>query len=201
MMKSEPPNRGEAVAWEQQQTVSSGNRLMPNQTNIPEALNSGALPWFALRVRSNFEKPASQMLRQKGYEEFLPTYVQRSRWSDRTKSITRPLFPGYLFCRFDPNARLPILVTPGVVSVVGLGKTPVPISEQEIEAVQALLRSGLAAMPWPYVSVGQRLVIERGPLSGVEGILEEVKSQYRFIVSVNLLKRSVAAEIDAEWVR
>jgi transcription antitermination factor NusG len=174
---------------------------MLNQTNIPEATDSGAMPWFALRVRSNFEKPASQMLRQKGYEEFLPTYVQRTRWSDRTKTIVRPLFPGYLFCRFDPQARLPILVTPGVVSIVGLGKTPVPVSEQEIEAVQTLLRSGLAAMPWPYVSVGQRLIIERGPLSGVEGILQEVKSQYRFIVSVDLLKRSVAAEIDADWVR
>jgi transcription antitermination factor NusG len=166
-----------------------------------QMVDSSPMPWFALRVRSNFEKPASQMLRKKGYEEFLPTYVQRNRWSDRTKSIVRPLFPGYLFCRFNPNARLPILVTPGVVSIVGLGKVPVPVSEQEIEAVQALLRSGLPALPCPYVSVGQRLMIERGPLNGVEGILQEVKNHFRFIVSVNLLRRSIAAEIDAEWVR
>lgn len=164
-------------------------------------VESGLLPWFALRIKSNFEKVSSQILGQKGYEAFLPTYQTRNRWSDRTKLIDRPLFPGYVFCRFDLSARLPILVTPGVVGVVGLGKTPMPVAEREIEAIQALLRSGLPATPWPFVTVGQRLVIERGPLSGVEGILQEIKNSYRFIVSVNLLQRSVAAEVEASWVR
>jgi transcription antitermination factor NusG len=164
-------------------------------------VESGLLPWFALRIKSNFEKVSSQILEQKGYEAFLPTYRTRSRWSDRTKTIDRPLFPGYLFCRFDQNARLPILITPGVVSVVGVGKTPMPVEEREIEAIQAILRSGLPATPWPFVTVGQRLLIERGPLTGVEGILQEIKNSYRFIVSVNLLQRSVAAEVDASWVR
>jgi len=93
------------------------------------------------------------------------------------------------------------LVTPGIVGVVGVGKMPMPVEEREIEAIQAILRSGLAATPWPFVTVGQRLLIERGPLSGVEGILQEIKNSYRFIVSVNLLQRSVAAEVDASWVR
>jgi transcription antitermination factor NusG len=162
---------------------------------------SDFLPWFALRIKSNFEKTASQILQHKGYEAFLPVYQTRNRWSDRMKTVERPLFPGYLFCRFDQQDRLPILVTPGVVGVVGLGKAPMPIPEEEIEAVEALICSGLAAMPWPFVSVGQRLVIERGPLRGVEGILQEIKSGYRFIVSVNLLQRSVAAEVDASWIR
>jgi transcription antitermination factor NusG len=164
-------------------------------------IESGLLPWFALRIKSNFEKASSQILEQKGYEAFLPTYRTRNRWSDRTKVIDRPLFPGYLFCRFDQFDRLPILVTPGVVGVVGVGKTPMPVAEREIEAIQALLRSGLPATPWPFVTVGQRLIIERGPLSGVEGILQEIKNSFRFIVSVNLLQRSVAAEVDASWVR
>jgi transcription antitermination factor NusG len=115
--------------------------------------------------------------------------------------VERPLFPGYVFCRFDQGDRLPILVTPGVVGVVGLGKTPVPIPEAEMKAVEGIVRSGLPATPWPFLRVGQRLVMERGPLAGIEGILQEIKSRYRFIVSVNLLQRSVAAEVEAEWVR
>jgi transcription antitermination factor NusG len=164
-------------------------------------VETGLMPWFALRIKSNFEKVTSQILEQKGYIAFLPTYRTRNRWSDRTKVIDRPLFPGYLFCRFDQNDRLPILVTPGVVGVVGVGKTPMPVAEREIEAIQVVLRSGLPATPWPYVTVGQRLLIERGPLSGIEGILQEIKNSFRFIVSVNLLQRSVAAEVDASWVR
>jgi transcription antitermination factor NusG len=171
------------------------------ETNAEQFVESGLLPWFALRIKSNFEKVSSQILEQKGYEAFLPTYRTKNRWSDRTKIIDRPLFPGYVFCRFDQNNRLPILVTPGVVGVVGIGKTPMAVEEREIEAIQAILRSGLPATPWPFVTVGQRLLIERGPLSGVEGILQEIKNSYRFIVSVNLLQRSVAAEVDASWVR
>jgi|SRR5579871_282566 len=158
-------------------------------------------PWFALRIRSNFEKTTSEILRQKGFEEFLPLYQTRTRWSDRVKTIERPLFPGYLFCRFDQYARLPILTTPGVVSVLGVGKLPMPIAEDEVARVQAIVRSGLPATPWPFVKVGQRVVIERGPLSGIEGILETVRNSYRFVVSVSLLQRSVAAEVDADWVR
>lgn len=165
------------------------------------AIQNGAMPWFALRVKSNFEKLTSQILRQKGYQSFLPAYHTRNRWSDRMKPVERPLFPGYVFCRFDERDRLPILVTPGIVSVVGFGKIPVPIPDAEIQAVESIIRSGLPATPWPFVRVGQPLVMERGPLRGIEGILQEIKSQYRFIVSVNLLQRSVAAEVESDWVR
>lgn len=180
--------------------ISSGDRSIQIRSTLSER-HAGSMPWFALRTKSNFERLASQILRQKGYEEFLPTYRRRTRWSDRFKTMDCPLFPGYLFCRFDLHARLPILVTPGVISVVGLGKMPVAVPDKEIEAVRTLLRSGLPARPWPFVSVGQRLVIERGPLCGVEGILLEIRNHYRFIVSVNLLQRSVAAEVESDWVR
>ena len=192
------------MTFEFQQSVTERAVAYPKEPMEQDAklsVESGSLPWFALRIKSNFEKVSGQILEQKGYEVFLPTYRTRNRWSDRTKVIDRPLFSGYLFCRFDQNQRLPILVTPGIVSVVGVGKTPMPVAEQEIEAIQAILRSGLPATPWPFVSVGQRLLIEKGPLSGVEGILQEIKNSYRFIVSVNLLQRSVAAEVDASWVR
>lgn len=167
---------------------------------IAEPLRSSH-PWYALRVRSKFENVASEILRGKGYEEFLPAYVSRRRWSDRVKEISLPLFPGYLFCRFDVHNRLPVLITLGVVGVVGAGKIPVPVSDEEIAAVQTVVRSGLPAQSHPFLTVGTRVFIERGPLAGVEGIALNVEKKYRLIVSVPLLQRSVAVEIERHWVR
>lgn len=160
-----------------------------------------AHPWFALRLRSNYERIAADHLRQRGYQEFAPSYKIEKRWSDRTKQIDQFLFPGYLFCRFDPNDRLPILSAPGVVDVVGFGKIPQHIPEAEIERVRRMVESGLLVTPYPYVQVGQAVLIESGPLGGVEGILVEVKGNARLVVSVNLLQRSVSAEVDRQSIR
>lgn len=178
--------------------MSSAPRLNPESE---ATLSTGDLLWYAIRVQSKFENLASATLRGKGYEEFLPLYRSRRRWSDRVKQLDLPLFPGYLFCRFDVNSRLPILTTPGVVSIVGAGKTPVAVSDDEIAAVQAIVRSGLAAVPWPCLTVGSRILIERGPLAGLEGIALDVDRKYRLVVSVSMLQRSVAVEIDREWAR
>jgi transcription antitermination factor NusG len=142
---------------------------------------------------------ASTLL-DKGFESFLPFYRQRSRWSDRIKEIQLPLFPGYLFCRFDLNKRLPILITPGVIHVVGIGKNPFPVDDEEISAIQTIVLSSLGVEPQPYLSIGQRVCIEIGPLAGVEGILISRKGSNRLVVSVSLLQRSVAVEIDESWV-
>jgi transcription antitermination factor NusG len=102
----------------------------------------------------------------------------------RSRAAFDPLFPGYLFCRFDVTDRLmPILTTPGVIGIVGAGKTPVPIDDEEIEAIRAILRSGLAARPWPFLQVGSKVYIERGPLTGMEGIIANADKVYRLIVS------------------
>jgi len=159
------------------------------------------LSWYALQIRSKLGSLASATLCGKGYEAYLPLYRCGRRWSDRVKQLDLPLFPGYLFCRFDVCDRLPILTTPGVISVVGAGKTPVPVDEEEIEAIRAVLRSGLVAQPWPFLQVGSKVYIERGPLAGVEGIITNTRKVYRLVVSVNLLQRSVAVEIDREWAR
>jgi transcription antitermination factor NusG len=162
----------------------------------------GQLPWYALRVQSRLGSLASTTLRGKGYEEFLPLYRSRRRWSDRIKELELPLFPGYLFCRFDASDRLmPILTTPGVIRIVGIGKTPAPVDDDEIEAIRVILRSGLAAQPWPLLHVGSKVYIEAGPLAGLEGIITNTDKVYRLIVSVSLLQRSVAVEIDREWAR
>lgn len=158
------------------------------------------LPWYALQVRPRFEKAIASTLAGKGFEGFLPLYRHRSRWSDRIKEVQLPLFPGYLFCRFNINNRLPILITPGVIHVVGIGKMPHPVADEEIAALQAIVLSGLQAEPRSYLNVGEKVRIEIGPLAGVEGILTAVKGANRLVVSVNLLQRSVSVEVDESWV-
>lgn len=175
------------------------------EPRITSAYQLGPAPttfsWYAIRVRSKFERAVSLALSGKGYDEYLPLYHSRRTWSDRSKDLDLPLFPGYLFCRFDVQVRLPILTTPGVVSIVGTGKTPVAISDREIDGIQTMVRSGLHLQPWPGLVVGSRVVIETGPLKGLEGIALDVKKKYRLFVSVPLLQRSVSVEIDRDWVR
>ncbi|PYV37355.1 MAG: NusG-like protein [Acidobacteria bacterium] len=159
-----------------------------------------AWPWFALQVKGRQEKNVADLLDYKGYERFLPLYKCRRPWSDRIKELELPLFPGYLFCRLDLNVRLPILKTPGVLHIVGIGKRPIPVEEGEIAAIQSIMNSRLPALPWPFTQVGQIVRIDHGPLSGLDGIVVKFKSQHRLIVSVTLLQRSVAVEIEEAWV-
>jgi transcription antitermination factor NusG len=159
-------------------------------------------PWYAIRVQAKLEKVASDVLRQKGFEQFLPLYRAKRVWSDRVKELDLPLFPGYLFCRLDLSERLlPLVTTPGVLGIVSAGRDPVSIPDQEIALVQAVVRSGLPAMPWPALSAGSLVLIERGPLAGVEGLVLDADKKCRLIVSVSMLQRSVAVEIQREWVR
>src|SRR5215472_7392864 len=156
--------------------------------------------FYVVQVRPRTEKFTAQLLNQKGYEPFLPTYLRKRRWSDRVKVLSEPLFPGYLFCRLDARFRLPVLTTPGVISVVGVGKEPVPVPDHEIDAVWRIVNSAVSAKPWPYLNCGDRVTISEGPLRGVEGILAVVKNAYKVVVSINLLQRSVAVEVDRTLV-
>jgi transcription antitermination factor NusG len=163
--------------------------------------DSGNEQWFALRVRSNYEKLVQGALQGKGYQEFLPLWRKRVRWSDRFKEIEVPLFPGYVFGKFDVNRRLPVLTIPGVVRVVGNGQWPEPVDEAELTQVRRFVSSGLPIGPWPFLQIGDRVLIESGSLTGLEGILVQTKTQCRVVVSVGLLQRSVAVEIDRACVR
>ena len=157
--------------------------------------------WYALHVRPRFEKHVQTHLEDKGYEVFYPTYIATRQWSDRVKSLSFPLFPGYVFCRFNVHARLPILITPGVNQVVGSGKTPIMVDEGELAAIRRVMESGVAAQPWPYLKVGETVQIENGPLEGLTGIVTRIKSSDRLVVSVSLLMRSVAVELDRHWIK
>jgi transcription antitermination factor NusG len=157
--------------------------------------------WFAVHVRSNFERTTSRILEGKGFQVFLPAYRARRRWTDRVKEEERALFPGYLFCRFNSLNRLPILSSAGVVRIVGMGNSPQPVDPDELQAIWRITHSEVGANPWPHVETGETVVIESGPLTGLEGILKECKGDRRLIVTVTLLQRSVAVEIDGQSVR
>ncbi|HEV2103825.1 MAG TPA: UpxY family transcription antiterminator [Candidatus Acidoferrum sp.] len=158
-------------------------------------------PWFAILTKTGREKSATLLLENSGFECYLPVSKSSRKWSDRTKELNVPLFPGYLFCRMNPNDRLPILITPGVVQIVGRGKTPIPIEEQEIAAIRRVANSGLSTTPWPYLQVGQTARIEDGPLQGMSGIVVRIKSGLKLVLSVQLLQRSIAVEINRNWIR
>jgi transcription antitermination factor NusG len=152
--------------------------------------------WYALQVRARWENSTASQLSGKGYGTFLPTFKGKRGRNGRSKEQTMPLFPGYVFCQFDVFNRLPILMTPGVLAVVGRGRIPIHVEDSEIASLQMMISSGLPAEPWPYLEVGQRVRIEEGALSGLEGILVSFNGGSRIIVSVSLLRRSVSLEID-----
>jgi transcriptional antiterminator NusG len=175
--------------------------MLPQRFESPITETGDAHRWYALRVRSNQERIAAVHLNQRGYEQFAPSVKSERRWSDRKKEIDQYLFPGYVFCRFDPQDRRAVITAPGVVDLVGFGRSPEPIPNQEIERVRRMVESGLLVQPYPFLNVGQTVLIERGPLVGLEGVLVEVKGKLRLVVSVNLLQRSVSAEVDRHSVR
>jgi transcription antitermination factor NusG len=172
---------------------SSSSSVQP--TAQPELV-----PWFAIRVKSNFEKRVALSLSSKGLDTFLPEYRTQRRWSDRFKTIDCPLFPGYVFCRIDLNHRMPILSTPGFLCIVSSGAKPAPIDEIEIAGIQEVVGSGLSAQPWPTLLVGQRIRLVRGPLSGLEGTLLEVGRNKRIYVGVTLLRRGLSVEVNSDWI-
>jgi transcription antitermination factor NusG len=168
--------------------------------NTFEAVQNGKRSWFALQVKPQSEHVVAMHLRHKGYDGFLPLYKSRRKWSDRIKEIEMPLFPGYVFCRTTSDVVGRAVTTPGVIRIVGNGRSPIPVEDEEISSVQKIIESSLSSMPAPYVAIGQKVCIRRGPLAGAEGTVMKTNDSYRLVVSIGLLLRSVAVEIDRNWL-
>jgi transcription antitermination factor NusG len=156
--------------------------------------------WLAVQVRSGREIGTAAGLRERGYEEFVPLCQQKRRWSDRTKVVNVALFTGYVFCRFDAANPYPIISTPGVLTIVGGKHSPVPVNNSEIEALQISDRAQAECRPCTFLDVGQRVEIRSGPLSGLSGIVVRFKNRHRLIISISLLRKSVAIELDSHSV-
>jgi transcription antitermination factor NusG len=161
--------------------------------------NSGPAPWFGIQTKPKAEKVAAVQLEVRGYHVFLPLLRKYNKWSDRVVQIDCALFPGYLFCRLNPRLP-PIVAVRSVVLIVGRGRQPEPIPEHEISNVQNMLQSGLMVTPHPYLRIGDRVTIVKGPLCGVDGLIVKNKAKCKIVVSINLLQRSVAVELDSDAV-
>jgi transcriptional antiterminator NusG len=158
-------------------------------------------PWYALVVRGRYEKAVASNLRAGGYDAFVPLHTCAHRWSDRIQTVELPLFPNYVFCRCDVRNKIPILNIPGVIHFVAIGKKPEPVDESEMNALQTVIRSGMLLRPWPFLRVGQRVVVQEGPLRNIEGLLANITDQDQLIVNITLLQRSVGVTIERSWIR
>jgi len=160
-----------------------------------------SLNWFAIYVQTKHEKVVASMLRTKGFDVCLPLSKVTRKWSDRRQEVEEPIFPGYVFCEFNSQVRTPILRTAGVVQILGAGKNILALESNELESLKTLERAQGPVEPWPFISKGQWVCVERGPLAGLTGVVAECKSGLRVVVSINLLQRSVAVEVNHSQIR
>jgi transcription antitermination factor NusG len=167
---------------------------------LEQGATERATSWCALYARHQHERNVATLLSSKGFQVFLPTYVTVHRWSDRKKQVTLPLFPGYVFFVDQAERRLQILSTPGVHTILTLGKAPALIPEDQIEAIRRAVNSPFRVSPHPFLKSGDAVRIKSGPLVGIEGIVSREKDIFRVVISVEMLGRSAAVEIDASAV-
>jgi len=153
--------------------------------------------WFTVYTCANHEKTVAKCFDARSVEHFLPTYTSVARWKDRRVKLDLPLFPGYLFVRLQAGERLRVVEVPGVVRLVGFNGQPYPVPDVEIESLRTGIQNALRFMPHPYLNVGSRIRVKHGPLEGIEGILLRRKNVYRIVVSLHVIARSAAVEIDA----
>ena len=168
--------------------------IVEKATDIPNVI--GAANWYALFARHQHEKAVALALSNKNFEAYLPLYRSLRRWQDRDKQLLLPLFPGYLFIREGLDRQLQILTTPGVLHIVGWGGRPAIVPQAQLDAVRRILASRLAVESHPYLNCGDRVRVKSGPLMGLEGILTRKKGVARLVISLGMLGRSAAVEID-----
>jgi transcription antitermination factor NusG len=153
--------------------------------------------WYAAYTCANHEKSVAAHLEQRNFEHYLPQYETVHRWKDRRVRLSLPLFPGYVFVRLALRERLKVLQVPSIVKLVGFGEYPEALKEGEIETLRNGLAGDFHALPHPYLTKGRRVRIKAGPLTGLEGILLRRKGNFRVVISVDLIMRSIAVDIDA----
>lgn len=175
-------------------TIADRNLIVTGEFELPDARKPR---WFAVYTRSRHEKSASELLRRKDVETFLPLYHSTRRWQNGDHEVHLPLFPGYTFVRMTLRKRLDVLKVPGVVGLVGFRCTAVPLDDHEVEGLRRALATGVNVAPHPYLTAGRRVRITAGPLNGYEGILLRRRGALRVVLSIDLIQRSVLVDLDA----
>src|SRR4029077_10160466 len=156
--------------------------------------------WHALYTRHKHEKAIALALSNKGFEVFLPLYSATHRWKDRNKQLLLPLFPCYVFLHGGLDRQLCIMTTPGIHMLITSGGRPAAVPDEQISAVRHLVEKTQRVEPHPFLESGDRVRVKSGPLMGVEGFLVRKKNLFRLVVSVEILGKSAATEVDASAV-
>ena len=175
-------------------TISSANLNAVEWPGLPAEYYEAR--WYAAYTSSNHEKRVAEQMGVRGMEHFLPLYASIRRWRNGRVTLQRPLFPGYVFVHIALREKLRVQQIPGVAWLVGFDGTPAALPEEEIEALRTGLGTGMQAEPHPYFTVGRRVRVTSGPMAGLQGILRRRKNNARLVVSLHLIQRSMAVEID-----
>jgi transcription antitermination factor NusG len=166
------------------------------QDSAVGALVLGRAGWYAACTRARHEKKVSKQLEERGIEHLLPLYRSVRRWKDRRKELDLVLFPGYVFVRIPLTERLRVLQLPGVARFVSFNGQPAALPENDLNALRNGLSESLHVEQHPYLTVGRRVKVVYGPLSGAQGILLRRKNNCRLVISIDAIMRSVALEVD-----
>jgi transcription antitermination factor NusG len=179
--------------------ISTGALLTAE--NVTHPTRQSEQHWYAAYTCAQHEKRVAEQLAKREVEHYLPLYCSVRRWKDRRVRLTLPLFRGYVFVRLALQDRLRVLQIPSVVRLIGFGGLPTALPEEEVEILRCGLADRLHAEPHPFLTVGRRVRIVRGPLAGLEGILRCKKNNFRLVVSVELIQRAFAVDVDAADVQ
>jgi transcription antitermination factor NusG len=152
--------------------------------------------WYAVCTRSNHERRVAVQLAERGIENFLPQYESVRRWKDRKVHLKLPLFPGYVFVHLALQFRLRVLQVPGVACLVGFAGRPAAVPEEEFAKIREFLKQGLRAEPHRCLQAGRLVIVRRGPLQGMEGIILRRKNSCRLVISLQLIRRAIAVDVD-----
>jgi transcription antitermination factor NusG len=165
-------------------------------TFTPRLVERGSENWYALYTAPRHEKRVADQIGQQGISCFLPLYRSVRRWKDRRKELAMVLFPGYVFVQMPLQVRLRVLQLPGAVRLVTFNGQPAVLPAEEVESLRTRLSGSGNIEPHPYLNVGQRVRVRSGPLQGLEGIIVRTKDRCRIVLSIHLIMRSVAVEVD-----
>jgi transcription antitermination factor NusG len=170
--------------------------MLCNSIDSSGCFTDSPRPWYAIYTRHQHERTVADILTYKGFETLLPLYKVIRRWKDRTKLLSLPLFPGYLFLNGGIERRLDIMTTPGIHALVSNAGQPAVIPPAEIEAIRRAVESGSRLEPHPLLKCGEWVRVKSGPLEGIQGILIRKKNLYRLVLSVEMLGKAAAVEVD-----
>lgn len=187
-------------SWSQNVTERAepqGMGLGLEQTGLNMPAGILTMNWYAVQTRSRHEKMVARQLEGQGFATFLPITTELRQWSDRRKLVEIPLFPGYTFVRmaYQPEQKLRVLSTEGIVGFVGVHGQGVPIPDKQIEHIQTLLDAKVPFEAYPFLKVGQRVKIRSGSLNGTEGILVGQEADRRLVISVEIIQRSISIQL------